>query len=768
MIFENKKRKFIVSLLISYFLVLVIPIFVGFLVYHEVIKIVKEEAREYNIAALEQAMKITDSRMEEIENSILQLTINPNIRYFNSIFQPFESNSYFRMWETLKDITPYTLTNDFIIDFAVYFTKSDIVLSSNSVYSLRSFYNSYFKDSSVTFSDWSNDILKKRYDGKLIPSIPVIINGKRHEIICYVQTIPIGYPNQSDGFIMALIDIHQVNDILKGAVTGEQGYIYIMDQNGDYMTGVSKGGFSAVPVAVDLNARKGFSDRYSNGQRMTITYTTSDYNGWVYVVAIPTRSLMNKVDYIRNIIFAVTALSLIIGILSAYALARKNARPLKDIIELLKRTFRYSTDENIRNEYSFLKGSIAELIENNQSLQQEVEKQKPVLETVFFNRLFKGEFNDREEMEAFQSSIGLQIYGNLFAIMLIKIKGYEGLTNEEALNELDASRVIVKDILDSCLMDTACHYIDRDKIAVLVAGNANKETDFEGQIKNMSNDMYHKAWQRYNIRLSFYLGNIYTDLAEVFLSFEEAKCVLDYYYDKEEGQFLIPYSQMQRENRQYNYSMESEIRLANMVKAGNRQELEKMLKELYRDNFIKIKLTNDMKSQLLFEMRGTIIKLSEQLDFYELFEQRIRMMDCNGDIEKTYEMMMEAYLDLCDMVNQRKTGNALKLKEKIMKYINVNFTDSNLSLAGIAFELNLTEQYLSQFFKRQTGQNFSNYLEKIRIDYSCDLLRNPGCSVNDISYRAGYNSDKTFRRAFKRVKGISPTEFRREMKNSVV
>lgn len=770
MVIKNVKHKYIVSLLVSYILILIIPILISYLYHHQVIKVVKTDIQEYNSVALEQAMKITESRLEEIKNTVYQLTVNSKIKHFIYVSEPFESSSYYKIWEIKNDILPYTLTNDFIVDIAIYFNKSDTVISSYSIYNLESFYNNYIGNHSLPFSGWSQNVLNTYYVNKLLPSMTSVINGKQHETLVYMQTLPISYPGQFDGFIMVMVDKSKVNEILKRAITGNQGFIYIMDEDGNLLAEASKGNVKVVPIHMDSYESGGFTEKRIDGQLMTISYMKSPYNGWLYVVAIPSTILMNKVNYIRNIVIIVTVVSLVVGLSIAYFFARKNTRPLRKIIELLKSSFRDNDNDAGSNEYSFLEGSITWLIKNNQYLQQAVHKQKPVLENVFFNRLMKGEFSSRNEIDSFQSSIDLNIKGRLFAVLLVRIKGYEGLTNEEALKELDASRIIIRDIINTCFINKAYYYfVDRDKIAVLVTYDNNDDTEqFEEYVEYIANEIYNKAWQQYNIQVSFYMGNIYNGLEDVYLSFDEARWVLDYFYDREDEKVISIYSHVPRDNQQYSYSVELETRLMNLVKTGNKAELEKLLDEIYRENYVEKRLKADIKSQLLYEMRGTLIKLSEQLDFFQLFDNRIWAIDCAGDADKAYGEIVELYRSFCDALNNRRSNNVLKLKEKIISYIQENYTDPNLSLASIAHELDMTEQYLSQFFKKYIGQNFSSYLENLRIEYACSLLREHDLSINEIAYKTGYNSDKAFRRAFKRVSGISPTSFRENIKNGMI
>ena len=64
-------------------------------------------------------------------------------------------------------------------------------------------------------------------------------------------------------------------------------------------------------------------------------------------------------------------------------------------------------------------------------------------------------------------------------------------------------------------------------------------------------------------------------------------------------------------------------------------------------------------------------------------------------------------------------------------------------------------------FKKETDMNFSEYLKKIRIDNAKNLLLNTENTVEDISYAVGYSDIKYFSRLFKKLTGVTPTEFRK-------
>ena len=64
----------------------------------------------------------------------------------------------------------------------------------------------------------------------------------------------------------------------------------------------------------------------------------------------------------------------------------------------------------------------------------------------------------------------------------------------------------------------------------------------------------------------------------------------------------------------------------------------------------------------------------------------------------------------------------------------MNYINPDLCVSGISSIFGLSESYFSQFFKEQTGENFSAYLENKRIKHACELLDTTDKSVNEYPF----------------------------------
>lgn len=100
---------------------------------------------------------------------------------------------------------------------------------------------------------------------------------------------------------------------------------------------------------------------------------------------------------------------------------------------------------------------------------------------------------------------------------------------------------------------------------------------------------------------------------------------------------------------------------------------------------------------------------------------------------------------------------SLVISEKIKQFINANYKDPQLSLTSVGEEFCITEAYLSKLFKRAAGENFSKYIEGIRMKRAKELI-DQNLRITEVALLVGYNSPQVFRRAWKRYYGGAPSD----------
>lgn len=101
-----------------------------------------------------------------------------------------------------------------------------------------------------------------------------------------------------------------------------------------------------------------------------------------------------------------------------------------------------------------------------------------------------------------------------------------------------------------------------------------------------------------------------------------------------------------------------------------------------------------------------------------------------------------------------------KVIQKAASYI-VEHYKENVTLKDVASYVNMSDTYFSKKFKETTGFGFKEYLLALRIKHACDMLLNTGFSITEIAYSSGFNDSNYFGDVFKRIKGVSPLQYRK-------
>ena len=94
-------------------------------------------------------------------------------------------------------------------------------------------------------------------------------------------------------------------------------------------------------------------------------------------------------------------------------------------------------------------------------------------------------------------------------------------------------------------------------------------------------------------------------------------------------------------------------------------------------------------------------------------------------------------------------------------FIDCHYSEPNLSLEEVAAAAQISPGYLSRLLKHETGFSFVDYLTRVRITKAVQIMNDPAVKVYEVAEAVGYQSQHYFSRAFKRVFGRSPVEYRK-------
>lgn len=135
---------------------------------------------------------------------------------------------------------------------------------------------------------------------------------------------------------------------------------------------------------------------------------------------------------------------------------------------------------------------------------------------------------------------------------------------------------------------------------------------------------------------------------------------------------------------------------------------------------------------------------------------------------KNYTSLQKAYAWEKGKPSAIKTEQIAQIKVQLQRLMAEEqcFRDSELSLDKLAQQLGSSTHALSHYINTYEGCNFSDWLNRFRVEYACQLLHDPQFAqlkIAALAYESGFNTLSVFNVAFKKVVGCTPSEYRKQM-----
>lgn len=133
------------------------------------------------------------------------------------------------------------------------------------------------------------------------------------------------------------------------------------------------------------------------------------------------------------------------------------------------------------------------------------------------------------------------------------------------------------------------------------------------------------------------------------------------------------------------------------------------------------------------------------------------------EIKLNLETLKNQILSILESAGAGGAGASPHIQD-VLRYIDENFSDSGVTLSGVAERFGFTYSNFSHYFRGRTGVTFSSYLERLRVNKSKELLRDTLMTIDQVASLVGYTNANTFTRSFKKLENVAPGSFRKGAK----
>ena len=408
----------------------------------------------------------------------------------------------------------------------------------------------------------------------------------------------------------------------------------------------------------------------------------------------------------------------------------------------------------MNTDLNLISGAVTRLVQDNTYLLQEQAADRPALQTAFYHNLLKSNFVSRPEMEYMANRAGIELTEKTYCAAVLRL--FPGIDATHRRPDRRGRAVLQQAI--GAYVDELCvrpvHNYKRNTLETLYIFEIENQERLLDVLRRVT------AWlhEQYHVEAHWGVGTPCDDLMQFWKSAEEASAARR---DADGGTAVQVYSDRLSARDGYYFPYAVEERLTQSLRAGDGQAVEDVLSLLQTENFVRRSLSRQPDAAAEpSHCRDSVRPDGRSRGGKRRFDGAERAgVRLQGRLRKLLEALNTLCQALCSEATQQKSARRSENVKAIEEYIRKNYRNPSLGLAMVSAEFNLSEGYLSAIFKKETGTNFAEYLEQLRVKAACVLLED-GCKVSDLPERVGYNSIQSFRRAFKRVMGVSPSEYR--------
>lgn len=741
---NTKLRAGFIRLLAFYLAILVIPLAAILITYFAAMNGLYRYAQSSAEDALVSVQRNIDNRVSELDSISLFVSSNDNLL---RIQDKASANDAYNIFALLNSLPNFSRSNTISMDLQIYFKDLNYVVTPSTAVPLtETFFGSLLKDyADLDLERFYGTIFDHNYYNSLV-TIP---DQKGENHVFYLTSWPM--QKESLGAIVIPVSKQFLNSTLENISENTERLSFILDRDGNMLA--SHQGLYFPQNVFDLSDPAGSLQNLPGG--LMVSRAVSSQSGWVYYEVASRDGILGAFSSFQWMLFVLMALSILTCGFVTFYMVREKVLIGRKIFSFGDYFEKVSLPDLKR-----VDNLVGELMSRNVELSESLTTQQSLIRFSIVRRLMYGDFFDTKELERFSGILQLDSPESEFLVFMVEFS--QGGGTEAA--DFSANTVIglfIKDYLNKMLREKTYDFdVSEREMSVLVF-NSTGDENFLKSIVHTMNRMITELLSSDKICCTCAVSNIYRGLNKVNLAYREASDTLRYMENAEREQMprMLLYSDLPDNAELYYYPLELEVQLIQYVRHGNRQKLEALFQGLWEENFTKRNLSADMIKQFVYAIRSTIIRGLKEHLHEDKVDDMVRTLCRATTINDILNCAIQLNIELCQHFQRDAAEKSEAMKRSIAAYIGDHYSDSNLFAGTVADELGLSESALYQMCKDYFGAGFSEILERQRIDNACVLLKSGSYSVKEVSAMVGYNSDVSFRRAFKRVLHITPSEF---------
>lgn len=744
--------------IVSYLIVLIIPIVICSVFFLYTYYVIWEETKSSNTVALQIVASELDDIFEKTFSVEYAIQRNEDIQHVVSMKQPLDAMKRFRLVKAAKAVGN-CIGDSVISSWLLYYPNSKMALTTGNGYiNLEDSYDRKGQYYGYTCEEWKL-LLNQRNNKKFL------LNSDSGEI-AYIFTLPMHKTVVNMNVILGL-DNNYIQNILS-KLDDMNGGILLMDVENQILSfrNMKQDDLNRFPV--EIVTGEGYQSITLNGEKMMASCIQLKKAGLKVVSVIPYREFWSTA--LRSLIFFYVALALCIltGLAVSYFFSVWKYRTWGKLNALARVRVESNKSRMISRNKEIAK-AIEDIVEEYDTMQKQLASVDTMKRELLLRSVLKGRIRADEIEQALMKNDVVFEVGN-YVVTLFKLNSFERFfeVGEQEGNEQDICLVkkAVISIVQELNQEFPCEILNVDENIVCIVdfGSLDKTECYE-QLDLFSRNSRDLLRERISVLLTISISDVHKHVFSLQNAYSEAFRVMEYQNAMGDEPVMNFIEMVKKTQISYFYSVENESALIHWILEGKDKEALQLFEEIYEKNLINICSSDELAKCLKWNLTASVLRAEIVLrDRIELADIQYLLEDITkqATLHEAKFILTERIKQICEEVSKTKGKKGDFIAEQVKLYIQENYADPNLSNSQIAdyFHMNIT--YLSTFFKEKTGMNLLSYIQKVRLNKAKELLKTTDLTLEEIGKKVGCNNSVSLSRLFKKYESVTPAVYRKE------
>lgn len=686
---------------------------------------------------------------------INQMTAN-NQAFTTIVYQkgPFPQNDVLKLREANQMLTEIGFAADYIPYVFMLFRNNDLYLSTSQCsFRFQNYYGQFLtvniQDSMLPDSESVREFLFSRYTNHSMftkaDSIRYVYNEKEQELnqpLLYVTSRDSAGLNPMYLSCFVIDRDYIIKNIMMPELKGD-GFLYIQDSR----TGEVLLEYGDVP---EKAGELGNGQTAENGTYHVMVNTQEELK-WKIVTGLPMAFIQSQLEPVNRLLVIYLCIGMLLVIELTLCFSLRRYAGIKRVLF----AFPFNSDSVMTksgfDEYRLLTDNILTLKKKGNDYRLKMEQLAKQNEAILLEHLMIMGIRTREERSMFEKCFERE--PEFFCVAVVRFCR-RACQNHEIIT-LDMAEYLKKHY-DGMFTNVYSGVSDE---LFLFELDRSRESNVQG-IKTLFEEITAFLMQEYDVTFHVGISAIGTDISNINKCYEQARQIMQAQYAHTNQNMVKTYDISLNAMYENPVNLDFLTRLHNLVICGQQKEIEQSFDKLQNYYCRMPYLYEVQKVQIYYSIRNVLysawLNLNCETSFTEVLPSFSSTMAC----ETMMNNFAESTAWLCEYMVQAKKSKNEGLKQRIIDYLYARYQDTGLSAYGVSKEIGISEKYLSQFIKEQTGETFSAYLLNIRITRAKEYLRTTDCSNDKIAEMTGFGSVNTFYRNFKEQTGVTPRVYK--------